>query len=107
MKAKYARSGDGGHYGVSFFCPGCDERHVVPTLPHPKGWSFNDDLARPTLSPSILVYPRDVLLGDGSIGRTARCHSYVRDGAIQFLADSTHALSGKTVELPDVEESPS
>lgn len=31
------------------------------------------------------------------------CHSFVRDGMIQFLTDCTHKLAGQTVELPDVE----
>lgn len=29
------------------------------------------------------------------------CHSFVRDGQIQFCMDSTHELAGKTVDLPD------
>jgi hypothetical protein len=31
------------------------------------------------------------------------CHSFVRDGRIEFLSDSTHHLSGQTVELPEVD----
>ena len=30
-----------------------------------------------------------------------RCHSFVREGRIEFLSDCTHALAGQTVELPD------
>lgn len=30
------------------------------------------------------------------------CHSFVRDGQIEFLSDCTHALAGKTVSLPAV-----
>lgn len=29
------------------------------------------------------------------------CHSFVRDGRIEFCGDSTHAMAGQTVELPD------
>jgi hypothetical protein len=46
----------------------------------------------PTFYPTIMVY---------GTHRTSRCHSFVRDGCIQFYADSTHALAGQTVELPD------
>jgi hypothetical protein len=28
------------------------------------------------------------------------CHSFVIDGRIQFLSDSTHVLAGQTVDLP-------
>ena len=28
------------------------------------------------------------------------CHSFVTDGRIQFLTDSTHTLAGQTVPLP-------
>lgn len=37
------------------------------------------------------------------LGPDKRCHSFIKDGKMQFLADSTHELSGKTVELFDVE----
>ena len=33
--------------------------------------------------------------------RNIRCHSFVRSGRIEFLSDSTHALAGQTVDLPD------
>jgi hypothetical protein len=29
------------------------------------------------------------------------CHSFVRDGRIEFLSDCTHRLAGQTVDLPD------
>ena len=32
-----------------------------------------------------------------------RCHSFVRDGKIRFLADSYHELAGQTVDLPEVD----
>jgi hypothetical protein len=31
------------------------------------------------------------------------CHSFVRDGRIEFLSDCTHSLAGQTVELPEIE----
>jgi hypothetical protein len=29
------------------------------------------------------------------------CHSFVTDGRIQFLDDSTHELAGETADLPE------
>lgn len=100
MRAKHVTNEKGVHYGVRFECPGCKEAHVVPTLPHMRGWVSNDDYERPTLSPSILVHQtkRD----DGTIV-IPRCHSFVRDGRIEFLGDCDHALAGQTVDLPEIE----
>lgn len=69
-----------------------------PYIPIRKGrWTFNGDYERPTFSPSILVYenPRS--------GRP-RTHCFVRDGRIEYLSDSTHALAGQTVDLPEFTE---
>lgn len=104
---------------LKFFCPGCHTVHVV--LIKQRGtaspWEWNGDLERPTLSPSVLVYSHETLnaagkalidaAGDGPTPEltdehrvsTPQCHSYVRDGHIEFLNDSTHALAGTTVEL--------
>jgi hypothetical protein len=38
-----------------------------------------------------------VRFGDGEI-----CHFFVTDGEIEFCGDSTHALSGKKVQLPEI-----
>jgi hypothetical protein len=97
---KHVISHDGGHYGYRFLCPGCKEMHVIPTKPHERGWDFNGNEASPTFGPSILVH--EVTKIDGTIF-SPRCHSFVRDGRIQFLSDSGHALKGQTVDLPDVE----
>jgi hypothetical protein len=62
-------------------------------------WTWNGDHERPTLAPSVVVR---LERGDG--GPTRVCHSFVRDGRIQFLADSTHALAGQTAPLPALPE---
>ena len=83
-------------------------------------WGFNGDLERPTLTPSILWrtghYAGAMPLGECPICKRAQerehetfcvvCHSFVRDGRIQFLPDCTHALAGQTVDLPEIEEAP-
>lgn len=87
-----------------FWCPGCDSAHVVSD-----SWTVNVDTA--TITPSVLVHGHrkllddnlvgDELLADSNIIETPRCHSFVTNGMIQFLTDSTHTLAGQTVELPD------
>ena len=80
-----------------FHCPGCRGPQMIPTA-GPKAWGFNGSLEAPTFTPSILStrtygYSNEKLV----------CHSFVRDGKIEFLSDCTHSLAGQTVELKDVE----
>lgn len=75
---------------LHFWCPGCDEIHGISIAPG--AWTWNGDAEHPTFSPSVLV------TGGAQNGR---CHSFVRDGNIQFLGDCTHALAGQTVPLPE------
>lgn len=85
--------------GVYFFkCPGCDAPHGVNTGARPgPAWSFNNNLEQPTFNPSVLCtydrldQPQHV------------CHSFVRNGQIQFLTDCTHHLAGQTVPIPEWE----
>lgn len=93
-----------------FFCPGCKETHSIWTenegYKHPI-WKFNHDVNNPTVSPSIKVtYPANINAEEEfKEWRTERiCHSFIRDGKIQFLEDCTHDLKNKTVELPEIEE---
>ena len=60
-------------------------------------WSWNGDVDKPTLKPSILTKA-------SFEGRPEKiCHSFVNDGCIQFLPDCTHEFAGQTVPLLDVE----
>lgn len=70
-----------------FFCPGCECPHVID-----KRWTFNGDLDNPTFSPSLLCNPDHA---------PSRCHSFLRDGKIEFLSDCFHKLAGQTVEIPE------
>jgi hypothetical protein len=100
-KVKAIYQGDSDEiYGYRFACPGCNEFHL-PVVDNRQGgpqWEFNGDLDHPTFSPSILGRARH---GDEPSDRV--CHSFVRDGRIEFLGDCTHHLAGQTVELPEVE----
>lgn len=102
--------GDERYKGIFLWCPGCafeDERfgevgglHLLPvtgdSVKRPV-WTWNQDLVRVTLEPSILT----------SYNRHQRpfvCHSFLREGMWQFLSDCTHPLANKTVPmlpLPD------
>jgi hypothetical protein len=77
-----------------FHCPGCGHGHPFEIdAPNGAGWTWNGSLDRPTFTPSLKV----------NGGTPTQCHVRVTDGKIQFLADSHHALAGKTVDLPDWE----
>lgn len=111
------RSIDGNCLG--FWCPGCEEMHVVNS-----GWTFDGNYEKPTFSPSILVtvghytpsHRGDCWCtwnerhpNDSTRFKCSRCHSFVRNGRIEFLSDCSHALAGQTVELlppPAHEETP-
>lgn len=113
MADKLHRSGD----YVSFHCPGCECGHRIPIAGPGRNWQWNMSMIVPTFKPSILVTSGHYIQGhagkecwctynaahpDAPSGfKCACCHSYVTDGKIQFLGDSTHKLAGKTVKLPD------
>ena len=80
-----------------FNCPGCKCSHFINTNPaNGAVWEFNFDMEKPTVSPSLLVRMpwKDEM---------KTCHSFVRNGNIQFLNDCTHELAGQTVEIPEIE----
>lgn len=80
-----------GHLGevFMFHCPGCGYCHWVREHGRPS-WNISGvEIDSPTVSPSILVRGK------------YRCHSFVREGRIQFLSDCTHSLAGKTMDIPD------
>jgi hypothetical protein len=78
---------DGKASGHMVFCPGCRHGHVFD-----ERWHFNGNMEKPTFNGSMLANRDDP---------KTRCHSYVKDGMIQFLADCGHALKGQTVPLED------
>lgn len=80
----------GDEHRLVFFCPGCDSHHAVRIPPTPHAWAWNGDVERPTITPSIKV----------SYGDERLCHSFVTNGEIRFLPDSTHQRAGATVDLP-------
>ena len=93
---------------LAFHCPGCEGGHMVRVSGDHPVWGWNGSMDAPTFTPSILVrYPANPnALEEFKEWRTERrCHSFVTNGNIQFLQDSTHKLSGQTVPIPDWEDS--
>jgi len=82
---------------VQFHCPACDTLHEITDGPNQ--WKFNNDFDSPTIFPSIRVR------WDFGEERTPKvCHSFVREGKIEYCSDCTHSLAGQTVDLPDDKE---
>lgn len=87
-----------------FWCPGCDKAHCVDDTK----WTV--DPAMVTIQPSVLVGGKQWAQDAGfykpghaavPAGGQIVCHSFVANGRIQFLSDSTHTLAGHTVDLPE------
>lgn len=79
-------------YGITCLACGCG--HML------KGWTFNGDLDKPTFTPSLLV--------TGYLNKenpNGICHSFITNGEIQYLSDSTHAYAGGTIDLPEYGDS--
>lgn len=113
----FGKSADGSEEAkgiIAINCPGCGHYHAIYTKkPSYNGsqWNFNGDFERPTFSPSLLIRTGHFATGEkkedcgwckegGNV--CSICHSFIRDGRIQFLDDCTHNLKGKTVDLPDI-----
>jgi len=84
---------------VALYFPGPSGLIFLPVLPPHRtrrgtgAWTWNQDTEKPTLKPSVRTRGGDFL-----------CHSWVEDGMVRFLGDSSHDLKWKTVPLLDVEE---
>lgn len=111
MKAKPVRLIYGKGYQP---CAVEDATHVELNVPGPTGrlwlpvilrgtrdgtgcWTWNGSTDAPTLRPSVLT--------EGYSERSNgpfRCHSWINDGAAQFLSDCSHDLANTTVPLLEV-----
>ncbi len=114
MKAqplKYEQHEGSGRY---VYCEPAEATHVELHLPGPIShrhipvlvgmsktrdgtgcWSWNGDVEKPTLRPSILndFRPHDSLVD----------HLWITDGQVIFLSDCSHELAGQTLDLLDTE----
>lgn len=91
----FVREKNGPVDGYTFWCVGCGGHH--PFYVRPFGdrhvWTFNGNIESPTFAPSLVCNKDDP---------PTRCHLFVRDGQIQYLADSWHGLKGTTVPMVDI-----
>ena len=97
-------------------CP-CGDVHAAIVGGPGQKWTWNGDTEKPTFTPSMLVtsghyvtrkageelscwctYAKENPEENLPFG-CYRCHSYVRDGVVEFLNDCTHALAGQKVPL--------
>lgn len=89
------------HPDYIFICPGCGSQHEIYTSkPNRLGaiWEFDGNIDKPTITPSVNSSAED----NGVV--FFRCHFFIKKGKIKFLEDCTHAFSGQTLDLPDIEQ---
>lgn len=110
---RYVRIGE--NYGVGrtlwLWCPACDHSHRV-TFDKPGGWTWDGNETAPTISPSIKVdgvqWAEDSSFHKPnhqvSPGQPIVCHSFIRAGRWEFLADCTHTLAGQSVPMVPLPE---
>lgn len=116
-------------YGSGYVeCSPEEATHVELNVPGPTGslwlpvilrgtregtgcWTWNGSVDAPTLRPSVLTQgtheltdeEHATLMSGGKIEkRPFRCHSWINDGAAQFLGDCSHDLANQTVPLLEV-----
>ena len=91
---------------LQFICPACNRIHSAGI--GSGGWTWNNDLEKPTLHPSLGVSGVEELTDEqyeqvrsGVPFEPLRfyCHSFIRDGRIEFLSDCTHSLRNTTIDL--------
>lgn len=125
MKAKPVKIGGSGGYVEA---PIEEATHVALNFPGPVGvlhlpviikgtregtgcWTWNGDVDKPTLRPSVLTQGTQKLTdaeykairsGTKIEPRKFRCHTWVSDGQAQFLDDCSHDLRGQTVSMLEV-----
>lgn len=84
------------------YCPGCQGLHLINTQrKNDKNaqWSFDGNMEHPTFAPSI-----NIDWTPSPSGKKKICHYFIDNGRINYCGDSTHALKGQSVELPEIPE---
>lgn len=81
--------------------PGPIPARIIPVMQKGKregtgNWTWNGNVDAPTLRPSVLTRM------PSSLGIRV-CHSFIKDGQIQFLADCSHEFAGKIMDLLEVD----
>ncbi len=112
------RSVEGG--GLSYWCQGCKGHHMIRYGEGPgERWGWNGDVDAPTFTPSVLTTNGHYLnthvpgarcwcIYNAEYPEQAhpftcqRCHTFIRNGMVEFLSDCTHEFAGQTLPLPDL-----
>lgn len=94
------------YLGYSHWCPGCRERHVFWLVQRGlKRWSLDNlDFERPSFSPSMRVFDPEHERDGVKVPEKTLCHYLLKEGVLNFLPDSKHALAGTKVPLPPLSE---
>ncbi len=73
-------------------CLGCECFHFFKIVEDGGKHTFNKDMDNPTVTPSLLCDWQGV----------PKCHSYIKNGKVQYLSDCEHKYAGLTIDLPNV-----
>lgn len=94
-----------------FVCPACGNCHRIRARGSNPIWAITGVAENmPTASPSLMVRgtmpitdaeQAKIMCGEPFEPVPYRCHSYIKDGKIQYLGDCTHKFAGQTVDIPD------
>lgn len=105
---------DGTHL---WYCPACKTWHGgnVNLNNYGPNWNFDNNYNNPTFSPSFLVRSGHHIAGSSSDDcwckynkdhpddqapfKCGICHTFVRDGKIEYLSDCTHEFAGKIINM--------
>lgn len=113
-KLKPVTDKNGALVGYSFYCPGCEYRHVFYVHQPYKNkdgrelvWQFSGDMDKPSFTPSLVEltgsFAEPTFIDPPEIPPT-RCHLVMTNGVINFCGDCTHALASQAVEVPNSDE---
>ena len=96
VKVEYKHEGNVFKTQYQYWCNGCGYEHAFSLKSEGGNHDFNMDLNNPTISPSLLQ----------NFTPDKTCHSYIKEGKIQYLSDCWHKLKGQTIELPNIDDTP-
>lgn len=100
---------------ISFRCPAGHDHWVdIKSEQYPEHrWTFNGDLNRPTLSPSVMERSGwfvDIEVHNKTESEYSRfgsssykCHFILTDGIMNFQSDCSHGLANKNIELGEID----
>lgn len=85
---------------ATYWCPGCKRAHSITFGPEgTETWTWDGNAEHPTFAPSILANGTRGASSEEWNRRHPRCHSFVREGRIEYLSDCEHAMAGTTVDM--------